>query len=386
MIKKLLTKHCRHYIENETNLINIDNILLHDGSLVLVEKFFSENKHLKVKNPERVTVCFDHIYPANNAMTGNLQKKAREFIKSQYITDFYEGGSGICHQVMLEKNLKAGTLLVGGDSHTPTIGAKGILGLGMGATDIIYALLTGTVWLENPKELKIHFSGQAKNNVSAKDIALYIIKTIPKEVLDDKYVIYTSGTVMSLDCRAVICNMAPEMGCITALFNLGENVHKKETPDITINLADVTPQIALPHDVINVRDIAEREAEETKIDVVVIGTCTGGRLEDLAIAANQLSDTPKHPEVRLIVIPASRYVYQQAIKQGIIDIFLANHATILPPGCGPCLGQANGVLADGEICVSTGNRNFKGRMGNANASIYLVAPLQAAKIAGKGVI
>ncbi|HGB1822693.1 TPA: aconitase family protein [Salmonella enterica subsp. enterica serovar Bahrenfeld] len=385
MIKELLTQHCENYCENEINLINIDNILLHDGSLVLVEKFFTENMDLKVKNPERVTVCFDHIYPANNAMTSNLQKKARAFIKSQHITDFHEGGSGICHQVMLEENLKAGTLLVGGDSHTPTIGAKGILGLGMGATDIIYALLTGTVWLESPKELKIHFSGQAKNNVSAKDIALYIIKTIPKEVLDDKYVIYTSDTVMDLDWRAVICNMAPEMGCVTALFNLGESDRDKEAPDITINLADVTPQIAFPHDVINVRDITETEGE-TKIDVVVIGTCTGGRLEDLAIAANQLSDIPKHPEVRLIVIPASNYIYQQAIKQGIIDIFLANHATILPPGCGPCLGQANGVLADGEACVSTGNRNFKGRMGNANASIYLVSPLQAAKITGRGFI
>jgi methanogen homoaconitase large subunit len=402
--KIILNKTGNFYSDNRSCSLSLDWVMVHDGSIVMVEKYYEEHGFNSVFDPERIFIVFDHIYPANNALTANLHMKARSFIKKYKIKNFYEGGHGISHQLLLENEaIQAGDILVGGDSHTPTIGAYSVLGLGAGATDITYALLTGEIWFRMGKTVRINLIGSPNETISAKDIVFYIAQSDYSHTLHDSYIAYSSEHDFPLDWRAVLCNMAPELGAVTALFEINISyiksaplrykeiiTHFNSDSDacfdevINIDLNKVVPFIAYPHSVSNITPYSKKK--NIKVDVVFIGTCTGGRLEDLISVENILKNTSNSIKTRLIINPASRNVYKQAVSLGLIEKFIELGATILPPSCGPCLGQSLGALADGEVCVSTANRNYKGRMGNKNAHIYLCSPETAARIAIEGIL
>lgn len=392
-----LPKTGRQYI------VPVDWILIHDGSMLLVEQMYQKYGISKVFDPNRVVVVFDHIFPANNASTANLHAKARAFINRHQIKNFYDGGSGICHQLMLENpEVKSGSLIIGGDSHTPTIGAIGAYGFGAGATDVTYALASGQTWISFEPTLRISLSGQPAKDVSAKDVVLAIAGALPAERLLNRHIAYISEHPLPLDWRAVLCNMAPELGGLTALFepddwiadrlpgrfppcslNLRSDSEQDFDDRFEVDLSQVRPMLSKPHQVRNVSSVSK---QGVKVDVVFIGSCTGGRYEDLEAAAEILRSNPNPLRSRLLVCPASKDVYIRASKSGILAEFVTRGATVLPPSCGPCLGQSMGILADGEVCVSTSNRNFKGRMGNKDGQIYLVSPRTAAIVALDGEI
>lgn len=387
----------------ESTLLNLDWVMVHDGSILMVERYYKQYSFKKVFNPDKIIVVFDHIFPANNSLTANLHEKARNFVKEHNISHFFDGGNGISHQLLLESNeIQPGDLLLGGDSHTPTIGAYSVMGLGAGATDMTYAMLSGKMWFTMGMSIKIKFINSPSFHLSAKDVVLYIAKTVDVQRLHDKYIVYETEYPLSDDWRAVICNMSPELGAVTSLFEVNEEAIKnnqkysksdlelssdsdKDFDDIIIiDLSLIVPLIAIPHDLRKI--VPSNELLGIKVNVVFIGTCTGGRLEDLSAVAKVFREMKRPLKTRLLINPASITVYKNAIDQGLIKEFVDLGATILPPSCGPCLGQNMGVLSDNEVCVSTANRNYKGRMGNKSAFIYLCSPATAAYAAINGEI
>lgn len=402
--QKIIYNKSKVFLNNgESALLNLDWVMVHDGSILMVERYYRQYGFKKVFDPDKIIVVFDHIFPANNSLTANLHETARNFVREHNISHFFEGGSGISHQLLLESSeIKPGDLLLGGDSHTPTIGAYSVMGLGAGATDMTYAMLSGRTWFTMGASIKIRFINFPHPELSAKDVVLYIAKTVDAQLLHDKYIVYESEYPLKDDWRAVICNMSAELGAVTSLFETNENAIKncpnysnvdldlcsdsdKDFENIiTIDLSLINPLIAMPHDFTKI--VSSKEQLNIKIDVVFIGTCTGGRLEDLSAAAQVFREMKKPLKTRLLINPASISVYKNAIDQGIIKEFVELGAIILPPSCGPCLGQNMGVLGDNEVCVSTGNRNYKGRMGNKNAFIYLCSPTTAAYAAINGEI
>lgn len=402
--QKIIQKKSGEFLKSgESAMLNLDWVMVHDGSILMVESYYEEYKFQHVFDSNKIIVVFDHIYPANNALTANLHAKARNFVKKYKIQNFFEGGSGISHQLLLENNnILAGSLVLGGDSHTPTIGAYSVMGIGAGATDMTFAMLSGQTWFTMGNTIKIRFVERVSRNVSAKDIVLYIAKNIPSEQLRDRFIVYDAEHPFPLDWRAVLCNMSPELGAVTSLFEPNETYINENTGRymlaseissdsdndydeiITIDLSKIPALIAMPHDVRNI--LPTSEIIGTKVDVVFIGTCTGGRLEDLLAAAKIFRKAKKPLKTRLLVNPASMNVYKDALNMGLLTEFVRLGATILPPSCGPCLGQNMGALADNEVCVSTANRNYKGRMGNKNALIYLCSPETAAHAAINGII
>ncbi|HVV69162.1 MAG TPA: 3-isopropylmalate dehydratase/homoaconitate hydratase family large subunit [Patescibacteria group bacterium] len=398
--KIIYNKHGKCLKPGKNIILNLDWLMLHDGSIMMVERYYQEHGFNHVFDPEKIIIVFDHIYPANNAITASLHEKARNFTRKYGIKTLFDGGQGISHQLLLENpEITGGSILLGGDSHTPTIGAYSVLGLGSGATDMTYAMLTGTTWFTMGQTLKIKLWGVPSDQITAKDIVLYIAKNISPQRLNEKFIVYEAEHSLTYDWRAVLCNMSPELGAVTAIFEPSDYYSEdplryKHTQDlisdcdndfddiIDINIDKITPLIAYPHQVDIVYPVQKKSG--IKVDVVFIGTCTGGRLEDLISAAKVFSEMQRPLRTRLLINPASIATYKKAIELGLITQFLELGATILPPSCGPCLGQNMGVLGDNETCVSTGNRNYKGRMGNKNASIYLCSPASAARIAVEG--
>lgn len=366
-------------------LLPVDHILAHDGSMMLVERLFREEGLGNILEPEKVFVAFDHIYPANSALTANLHRLVRAFLKDQGVTRVYEG-RGISHQLIWESNtVSAFQIVVGGDSHTPSIGAAGALGIGLGATDIAYALLTSTVWFTRPEVCLVNLTGIPPEGVEAKDLALLLLAEAADETAG-RVVVFRSAEQLPADWRFVLCNMAPEMDALSAVFEpLGWCPSSAERFEarIDVDLRTLARRVALPH---QVRNVALRSdvSGGRPVDVVFIGTCTGGRLSDIATLTEVLKQSGNRLATRLVVCPASSSIYQQAIEDGHIGYLLSLGATILPPSCGPCLGQSVGILGDNEVCVSTANRNFRGRMGNPHAEIILASSRVAAECAVGG--
>ncbi|MEM2593804.1 MAG: 3-isopropylmalate dehydratase large subunit, partial [Candidatus Bathyarchaeia archaeon] len=316
----------------------------------------------------------------------------------------YDAGSGICHQLMVESGLiYPGSLIVGADSHTCTYGALGAFATGIGSTEMAAVLMSGKLWFKVPETIRIDVNGSLPPMVLPKDIILKIIGTIGADGATYKAVEYHGETIsaMSIDGRLTLCNMAVEMGAKTGiiepdektlkfLLSLGvkEHIALKSDEDaeyaekISFNVSDLEPMIACPHSVDNVRSVKEVEGKE--VDQVFLGSCTNGRIEDLRIAAEILKGRRVKEGVRMIVIAASRNIYLQALREGLIDVFMEAGCIICNPGCGPCAGAHQGILAPGEVCLSTSNRNFKGRMGSAEAEIYLASPATAAATALEG--
>jgi 3-isopropylmalate/(R)-2-methylmalate dehydratase large subunit len=381
----------------------VDLAFVQDTTGPLTVRQFKESKHSRLANPQRSLIFLDHAIPSPNRNLSNDHQFLRSFARETGC-QIFEGGSGICHQLVAEEFANPGDIIVGADSHTVTAGALGAFATGMGSSDIAIALALGKTWFRVPETFKITISGTFQKWVSAKDLVLYLIGKIGADGATYKALEFDGDTVgkMTISQRMTIANMAIEAGAKVGIFasdNIAKeflkvqgrsNKYKAIYPDkdakyeqsISINAVELEPMVAMPHTVDNVAPA--RTVAGTKIDQVFIGTCTNGRLEDLAIAATILKNKKCHPDVRLIIAPASRRVLTAALKLGYIQTVVSAGAILVPPGCAACIGLHQGVLGDNEVCLSTANRNFKGRMGNPEALIYLASPATAAASAITG--
>ncbi len=402
--EKILSRACGKPASADDFVVaNIDYAMAHDGTSVLTVRAFREMGAKKVWDPARIIIPFDHIAPANNETAAKLQQNIRNWIKEQGITNFFDVGEGICHQVLPEQGFAMpGKLIIGADSHSCTYGAFGAFATGVGATDMAEIFATGKLWLRVPKTMKITVSGRLQAGVSAKDLTLNIIKNVGADGANYKAIEYYGETISELSMaeRMTLCNMAIEMGAKAGIVPpddktfeyLKGRAREKYTPvyadkdaqyceEFNFDAGELEPQIAKPHEVDNVFPVSE--VEGTPLDQVFIGSCTNGRYEDLEVVAKILRG--KKVKIRTIVLPASRSVLIKATESGIIAALLKAGVIIAPPGCGPCLGAHMGVICEGETCLSTSNRNFKGRMG-AGGLIYLSSPETAAASALRGEI
>lgn len=377
--------------------IPVDFAYFHDGTGPLIIDVLKEMGVDRVFDPERIAVIFDHAAPPYSDQAATLQSKVRKFIREQKITKFHEIGEGICHQVVPEKGYVApGMIVCGADSHTCTIGAFGLMALGMGATDMAYILATGKTWIKVPETIKVECKGLLRKGVSSKDLVLEVARILGTDGATYKVLEFTGETVkrMSQSSRMTLANMAVEMGAKTAFIEaddktiefLGRKGKIYSTDDgiaevISIDSQSIDPKVAVPYKVSNVKSVTEVEGEP--IDQAFLGSCTNGRYEDLLEAAKILKG--RKVRARLIVVPASKATLIKAMKDGIIDILMDSGAIIGVPGCGPCLGVHMGVLGENEVCISTSNRNFIGRMGARSSKVYLASPqtIAASSIEGK---
>ena len=373
------------------------------GSLTVRQFQAAGFKH--VANHIKAALFLDHAAPSSNRELSNDHILLRSFAQQtdSFISDV---GDGICHQVVAESLSKPGDLIVGADSHTVTAGGLGAFACGMGSTDIAVVLSLGETWFRVPESIKVVVTGNFPPGVYAKDLALHLIGQIGANGATYKALEFSGDTIsnMSIPQRLTVANMAVEAGAKVGLFPADETTrdylltqgrsdhYQPLFPDddatyeqiINISAAKLEPTVAKPHTVDNIT--LARELKGTKIQQVFIGTCTNGRLEDLAVVAKILKGKKRHPQTRVVVAPASRKVVLAAVNAGYIQTLLEAGAIILPPGCGACLGLHQGVLGNGESCLSTANRNFKGRMGNPEAFIYLASPATAAATAIRGEI
>ncbi|OGO61623.1 MAG: 3-isopropylmalate dehydratase large subunit [Chloroflexi bacterium RBG_19FT_COMBO_48_23] len=386
-------------------IARVDLAFVQDTTGPLTIRQFKEIKHGSLANPKRTAIFLDHAIPSPNRELSNDHKFLRRFADDTGCLIF-EGGSGICHQLVAEMFANPGDIIVGADSHTVTAGGLGAFATGMGSSDIAIAFALGKTWFRVPETIKISVSGRFQKRVGVKDLVLHLIGALGADGATYKALEFNGYTVanMTVSQRLTIANMAVEAGAKVGIFP-SDNVTRRYLaaqgrgskyralrPDadadyersIIINASELEPMIATPHTVDNVAPV--NMLAGTKIDQVFIGTCTNGRLEDLAIAAAILKKKKRHPKVRLIIAPASQQVLTKAMRIGYIQVLAAAGAMILPPGCAACLGLHQGVLGDNEVCLSTANRNFKGRMGNPEASIYLASPATAAASALTGEI
>jgi len=383
----------------------VDVAMSHENADVVL-RAFREIGVEKVWDPERIVILFDHRVPAESEKTAATHQRIRQFVLQQGIKNFYDMREGICHQILPEHgHSRPGEIMVGTDSHTTTHGAFGTFATGIGATEMAGVWATGELWFMVPESMKINVHGKFRKHVSAKDLILYIIGKLGAAGADYRSVEFSGETIstLSVASRMVLTNLSMEMGAKVAFVIPDEKTieYVKQrtdraftplTPDpdaayiqeMEIDASGLTSMVACPHTVDNVKTVSE--VAGTKINQALIGSCTNGRLEDLAVAAEILSGKTVSPEVRLLVIPASRSVYLQAMNKGYLEIFVKAGGLVLNPGCGPCLGAHQGLMAPGEVCISTTNRNFKGRMGSSESFIYLASPATVASSAISGVI
>ncbi len=392
-------------LPNEIVMAKVDVAMSHENADVVLRSF-RDIGIKKVWDNEKIVILFDHRIPAESEKSATTHKRLRAFVKEQNIKYFYDMKEGICHQILSEfGHCRPGEVLVGTDSHTTTHGAFGTFATGIGATEMAGVWATGELWLKVPESIKITVSGTFKNYVSAKDLILHIIGELGSDGANYNAVEFHGETIrnMSIASRMVLSNLSMEMGAKVAfvvpdektIFYVQKNCDKnletilpdedaKYIKEINIDITNLESQVACPHSVDNVKSL--KEIAGTKIHQALIGSCTNGRLEDLAIAAKILEGKNIHPEIRLLVIPASRRIYLEAIKNGFIEIFVKAGGLVLNPGCGPCLGAHQGLLAPEEVCVATTNRNFKGRMGSPESFVYLASPATVAASAIRGEI
>ena len=360
----------------------------------------------KVWDNSRIVLIQDHQVPADTVKSAELHRIMRQFAEEQEIKFLYDVGlGGVCHQIMVEKgHALPGDLIVGADSHTCTYGALGAFATGIGSTEMAAVFATGEIWLRVPSTIRINATGSFKKHVTPKDLILYVIGKIGAAGATYKAVEFTGSTIsqISISGRMTLCNMTVEMGAKTGLINPDEETFNyvksrarrpfralKSDPDakyektLEVDVDRLEPQIACPHSVDNVKPV--KSVEGTEINQAFLGSCTNGRLEDLKAAAEILKGKKISRGVRMIVTPASQEVYLQALKNGFLEIFVKAGALVTNPTCGACFGGHMGLLAPGEVCVSSSNRNFVGRMGSPEAEIYLASPVTvaASALAGK---
>jgi 3-isopropylmalate/(R)-2-methylmalate dehydratase large subunit len=392
---------------DEIVIANVDLAMSHENA-DLVRKSFLEIGVDGVWDPSKIVIIFDHRVPAESEKTATTHKAVREFVAAQGIGNFYDvGRGGICHQVLPENgHVRPGMVLVGTDSHTTTHGAFGAFATGIGATEMAGVWTEGTLWFKVPATIRIEVDGEFRPWISAKDLILYIIGLIGAAGADYRAVEFDGPAIrrMTVASRMVLANLAMEMGAKVAFTPVDEVLldylrpRTNEKLELLAPDADARyerllridagedlwePQIACPHAVDRVLPLSE--LGDLEVEQAVLGSCTNGRLEDLEVAARILAGRTVHPRTRLIVIPASQQIYREAMHLGYLETLVAAGAMINPPGCGPCVGVHQGILAAGETCVSSTNRNFVGRMGSKDSFVYLASPavVAASAVAGK---
>lgn len=376
---------------DEIVVADVDLAMSHENA-DLVRKAFLEIGAPRVWDPEKIVIIFDHRIPAESEKTAATHKAVREFVRQQGIRHFYDvGRGGICHQVLADNgHVKPGMVVVGTDSHTTTHGAFGAFATGIGATEMAGVWVEGRLWFKVPSTIRIEAEGEFAPWVSAKDLILWIIGKLGAAGADYRAVEFDGSAVrrMSVASRMVLCNLSMEMGAkvaFTPVAEIGPDPEAEYERTLHIHLGyDIPePQIACPHSVDNVKPLSA--LGEVKVHQAVLGSCTNGRLEDLEIAARILAGRRVHPDTRLIVIPASQRICLEAMRLGYLETLIEAGAIVNPPGCGPCVGVHQGILAAGEVCVSSTNRNFIGRMGSKDSFVYLASPavVAASAVAGR---
>ena len=384
---------------------DIDLALLHDIFAAQVFDMLSEVGVDQVFDPDKTVVVIDHLVPAPTAEAATLHQRIREHVSRLGIRDFYDAGEGICHQLLPERgHVRPGMLIVGTDSHSTTYGALGAGGTGIGTSDMVYALATGRLWFRVPETIRFELSGDLQQGVSWKDVILHLAGRFGVAAAQYRAMEFGGPAAETADMssRLTVSNMAVEMGAKFGLFAADDvtDMYLRDRggagiepfvpdPDAIyeavheISLSGLEPQVAMPHEVDHVGPIAE--AEGISIDQAFIGSCTNGRIEDLRAAADVLEGKHIAAGVRLLVVPASREVLKEAMDSGVMATLVEAGASVLPPGCGPCFGGHGGLLGTGERCIGTHNRNFIGRMGSADAEIYLGSPatVAASALAGR---
>jgi 3-isopropylmalate/(R)-2-methylmalate dehydratase large subunit len=394
-VEKLIGAHCdRPVTAGELVVTAVDAVMATDGNAPLsIRLLRGELGSERVFDPARVILVIDHCAPAPNEGSANLQREMREFAAATGAL-LYEAGEGISHVVLPEKgHARPGALIVGSDSHTVTYGAVNCLGTGMGSTDIAVAMHTGRTWLRVPETIRVTLSGRLPAGVTAKDLALHLVALIGVDGATYRCLeVDGEGLAdLGMDGRFSVCNMAVEMGakcvlmpvderCAEYLRARGVPARAAVSPDEgcayeavhEVRMEDVQPLIACPHELTNL--VPVREVAGRPIDLAFIGTCTNGRLSDLEAAARVLGSRRLAPGVRMVVTPGSKEVFLEAMRQGLVERFMEAGAVVTPPGCGPCVGTHQGIPGDGDVVISSANRNFRGRMGNPSSSIYVASP------------
>jgi 3-isopropylmalate/(R)-2-methylmalate dehydratase large subunit len=406
LAEKLLgAKAGKEVVAGELVMADVDVAFFQDGTGPLAVRQLRKVNLEKVANPKRSILFIDHAAPSPRRELSNDHMLLREFAANTGAV-LSEINEGVCHQRVLESYAKPGDVVIGADSHSCTAGALCAFATGMGSTDVAVGMALGKTWFRVPRTFRIETKGQFQKGVYSKDLILYLIGDIGADGATYRALEFGGPAIESMPMweRATLSNMAVEAGAKVGL--IASDKHTREflkrygresdfreiAPDkdavyervIEIDAGRLEPIVSCPHTVDNTKKASELKG--TKVDQVFIGSCTNGRLEDLEVAARILKGKKRHPRTRLIVIPASQGVYEEALKAGLIEIFVKAGATVLGPGCGPCVGVHEGALGDKEVCLSTQNRNFKGRMGNPEGFIYLASPATAAASAVKGEI
>ena len=408
LVEKILSNHVgRDVHAGELVISKVDVCAVQDGTGPLTVQEFKKIGKSKLNNPERTILFIDHASPSPRKELSNTHVVLRDFAK-EYGAVLSDTGAGVCHQRLIESYVNPGEVLVGADSHTCTSGALGAFATGMGSTDVAVAMALGKTWLKVPATFKIVVTGKFNQGICSKDLMLHLIGMIGADGATYKALEFTGDTIdnMEMSERFTLANMAVEAGAKCGLFVADEKTKayleekgraekfSQILPDkdaiyervIHIKAEDVKYTVSCPHTVDNTKTVEELEKEHIKVNQVYVGTCTNGRIEDLRVVANILKGKKVNSDVRMLICPASPTVYKQALKEGLLETFIDANASILPPGCGPCVGVHAGILGDGEVCLATQNRNFQGRMGNTNGEIYLASPYVAAYTSINGYI
>jgi 3-isopropylmalate dehydratase large subunit len=382
----------------DTVIAGVDVAMAHDVTGPLAIEAF-RRLGSPLWDASRIVFNFDHVMPANTVAAAELHRVIREFCVEHSITNLF--AEGICHQVMIDRGLaRPGGVVVGADSHSTTYGGLGCFATGLGSTDIGAVFATGKTWFRIPETVRIDVRGALPEGVYAKDLALHAIRHLGADGADYCAVEWTGEAVraMSVDERLTLCNLSTDFGAKTGLVEPDEVTMRHAGRDavdlhpvrpdyartLVVDASTLRPQVAVHPSIDNVHDIDD--VSGTPLDEVFIGSCTNGRLSDLALAAAIFAGRTVHPRTRTIVVPASRGVYLDALMAGYIEIFARAGALVLNPGCGPCLGRQHGVVGPGERVLSTSNRNYPGRMGSPGAQIFLASPAVAAASAVTGAI
>jgi 3-isopropylmalate/(R)-2-methylmalate dehydratase large subunit len=405
LAQKILEQHAGRKLEpGEIVEARVDFVMLNDITGPLTLEVLKQVGRDEPWDPSRVVIILDHQSPATSVEAAAAHRRLREFSRKRGVR-LFDVGEGICHQVFMERGFaRPGSLVVGADSHTCTYGALGCFGTGVGSTDAAYALLEGRLWFKVPKNFRILVNGRLPRGTFAKDLILHIIGNIGSEGASYMAVEFQGETISQLGIsdRMVLCNMGVEMGAKVSL--VAPDIRTREwfrergieispmasdsdaewEKEEGFEVSKLEPQVACPPRVDNVKPVSE--VEGTEIDQAFLGSCTNGRLEDLVEAARILRGRKIHPRVRMVVSPASREVYLKAVKLGIIRSLVEAGATVVAPSCAACMGGHVGILGPGEVCISSSNRNFKGRMGSPEAQIYLASPATVAASAVEGKI
>ncbi len=386
----------------DIHTVELDRLMSNDGTTHLTIDMYNKLRHPRIKDITKLVWIIDHNVPADSPKTAASHKKMRDFAREHGIT-FYEG-EGVCHQIMMENHVVPGELIFGADSHTCAYGALGAFGTGVGCTDYLYGMVTGHSWVLVPETLRFNLTGKLPEGSTARDLILTIIGRIGANGANYKAMEFVGDGMKNLTMsdRISICNLCVEAGAKTALMEVDEialdylKEHGREpkacfksdedavfAAEYDVDLSEIVPIVAKPHFVDNV--VPAKESLGVKIDEAFLGSCNNGRLEDLRVGASIIKGKKVAPHVRFLVVPASNAVYQAALEEGIIDTFMEAGAIVMNANCSVCWGSCQGVIGEGEVLISTGTRNFKGRAGHKDSFVYLgsAATVTASAIKGE---